>query len=149
MALLFFYSRTHTTCVVSAASCNVENSNKQDGLACQCSIGYKGTITWNGATANGTCVKTRCTGIDNNTLQDVLVHKDKDDEHGSKATFTCNNGYVLIGNYSITCDAPREDAPWPKPPEPPRCGRLVDATLTVDSHFTRRMSPITNLTILN
>ena len=111
-----FDSRTHTTCGISAASCDVENSNGEDALACQCSTGYKGAITWNGATASGTCVKTQCTDLDPDTLRFVSVTKDRGNEHGSKAIFTCENEFTLVGPRSITCDAPSEDAPWPTPP---------------------------------
>ena len=125
-------SHIRTTCGVSAASCDVANSNKRDGLACQCSDGYKGEIIWDEAKASGTCIKTQCSGTP--TLQNGNVVKDHGNDHGSTAFFECNTGYVLSGPQSITCDAPSADGCWPTSPT---CTcKLVDVTLTFDSHFS-------------
>ena len=128
MAGCTFFNYIHAfTLDVSAASCDIEDSNKQDGLACQCSVGYTGAITWTGATPSGTCKRPQCTGF-GTTVANGSVTKDNGDNHGSKALFQCNAGYALIGPASITCDARSADAEWPTRPT---CGMLVDVDLTV------------------
>ena len=114
-------------------------------MDCQCATGYKGAITWNGATASGTCVKTQCTDLDPDTLRFVSVTKDRGNEHGSKAIFTCENEFTLVGPRSITCDAPSEDAPWPTPPY---CtGRLRSPRLQTVT-YREQIIVITNLCML-
>ena len=133
-------THTHIHSRFSGATCNIENSNKQDGFACQCSVGYKGAITWSGAKSSGTCSKTQCTGIDAATLNHGSVTKDKGDDHGSKTTFQCNTRYVLVGPESIICDAASADAPWPTPP---KCiGTLFDVV------FHEQMSAMMNVWML-
>ena len=130
MASFAFFNYIHAyTLDFAAASCDIENSNTLDGFACQCSVGYKGAITWTGDTSSGTCSKTQCTGF-GTTFDNGSVTKNNGDDHGSKASFQCNTaaGYVLVGPASITCDAPSADAEWPTRPT---CGMLVDVALTV------------------
>ena len=108
----------------AAAPCTVENSNQQPGTACQCLPGFKGEITWSGHTHNGTCTATKCTGL---TFGNGNVVKSNGDRHGSMATFTCNEGFVLTDTSSTTCNAAIADATWPTPPS---CvGMLFEMTL--------------------
>ena len=55
----WIYNHFHiSTCVRTAAPCDIENSNKADGLLCRCNTegGFVGAITWSGANPSGDCV---------------------------------------------------------------------------------------------
>ena len=109
--------------VSTAAPCSVANSNNVAGLACKCKTGFKGTITWSGATASGSCKQTKCTGANANAPANGAVSKSKSDEHGSKATFKCNDGFKLNGATPVTCSAANADVSWPTPKIAPQCAR--------------------------
>ena len=124
---------THmNACHSTAAPCNIVNSNNAAGLACTCDIGYRGAITWNGATPNGTCAPTQCMGSHANAPANGDVRKSNGDNHGSVATFICNTGFKLNGATPITCNAASADAAWPAPNTTPQCtgklGVLVNIT---------------------
>ena len=103
-------------CVLTmhAATCVVTNSNRKPGTACQCLPGFKGEITWDGdsTTSESACTATNCTDFVE-SLANGDFTKSNGDLHGSVATFTCKDRYILFGPSSITCDAPIEDAAWP------------------------------------
>ena len=99
--------------VVAAAPCNVSNSTKKRGPDCICLVGYKGYITWDGVTASGSCTETQCTGNYTDPPKNGRVSLTDGDRHGSTATFTCNDGYEIVGTKSITCDAKEADEEWP------------------------------------
>ena len=113
------------TCVSLAAECNIANSNDAAGLACACNTGYRGTITWDGATPSGTCTRTQCTGSHADAPENGAVTKTSDDHHGSEATFSCDNGFTLNGANPITCDAESADVDWPAPNTTPQCTRTL------------------------
>lgn len=50
------------------AVCDKENSNKAPGLACQCSDGYRGQISWNGSSAKGSCKAAPCNVPNSNQI---------------------------------------------------------------------------------
>ena len=101
----------------AAASCTVKNSNRKPGTECECLPGFRGEITWNGDSITNTsaCIATKCTHF-----VDLIVNgsfsKSRGDVHDSVANFTCDNGFELVGNASITCNALSADAPWPTAP---------------------------------
>ena len=103
-------------CVLTmhAAICVVTNSNRQPGTACQCLPGFKGEITWDGdsTTSESSCTATNCTDFVE-SLANGDFTKSNGDLHGSVATFTCDNGFELVGGASITCSAASADTPWP------------------------------------
>ena len=106
---------------MTAAACTIANSNNAAGLECACKPGYKGTITWSGATASGSCTRAKCTGANANAPANGSVGKSNSDYHGSKATFKCNDGFKLNGATPITCSAATADAAWPAPNKTPEC----------------------------
>ena len=130
----------------SAAPCSIANSNNAPGLSCACKTGYKGTISWNGATPIGSCTPTECTGDNANPPANGAVSKRNGDQHNSVAVFSCNDGFILSGPAAIVCYAASADEPWPAPEVPPTCtGVLIetrsDATHTVHTHrLTRERS---------
>ena len=103
----------------AAVPCTIANSNKVAG--CACLTGYKGSITWVGVTASGTCTRTQCTGTNADAPANGKVSLSDGNRHGSKATFSCKAGFKQGGTMSITCDAKAADAPWPSPSAPPSC----------------------------
>ena len=107
--------------LATAAPCDIVDSNKAAGLACKCKTGFKGTITWSGATASGSCTRTQCTGSNANAPANGAVAKSFGNYHGSKATFKCNNGFKLNVATPITCSAASADAAWPARLPPPQC----------------------------
>ena len=118
--------RTCVLSVVTAAPCNIANSNNAAGLSCACNTGYRGTITWNGATPSGTCTPTQCTGSHANAPSNGDVAKTHSNNHGSVATFSCNDGFELNGATPITCSAASADAAWPAPNTTAQCtGKLL------------------------
>ena len=114
----------------AAGGCAIANSNQLPGSACNCLPGFKGDITWSGGTASGGCVATRCTGTVAAPANGG-VQKSRVDQHGSVATFACNDGFKLVGAASISCDALREDAPWPMPTPAPSCKGMLLLSLRV------------------
>ena len=132
---MFSYVRIH---VCAAAPCNIANSNNAAGTACACNAGFRGTITWNGATASGTCTRTQCTGSHANAPANGAVTKTSGDNHGSRATFSCNAGFRLNDAMPITCDAASADAAWPAPNTTPQCTRtLLNISLSAEQTHTR------------
>ena len=113
--------------VSTAAPCNVANSNNAAGSDCSCKPGYKGTITWSGATASGSCKQTKCTGANANAPANGAVTKSNSENHLSVATFSCNKGFKLNGATPITCNAENADASWPAPNTAPQCTRTLVA----------------------
>ena len=111
--------------LVTAAPCSIANSNKAAGLACKCNTGFKGTITWSGATASGSCSRTQCSGSNANAPANGGVSKSNGNYHGSKATFKCNNGFKLNVATPITCSAASANAAWPARQPPPQCTRTL------------------------
>ena len=109
----------------TAAECNVANSDEGAGLACACNTGYGGTITWDGATLSGTCTRTQCTGSYADAPAGGAVTKSDGDNHGSEATFSCDDGFTFNGANPITCDAASADADWPAPNTTPQCTRKL------------------------
>ena len=101
----------------AAAECNVENSNKQSGTACKCLPGFEGDIIWSGdtTTAGSICTAATCTGLVDQFFNGNVV-KSNANFHGSVATFTCNDGFIITGTESITCDAPSTNTSWPAAP---------------------------------
>ena len=119
---IHLHSRLH---VSAAGPCTIENSNNADGLACACNDGYRGSITWNRATASGSCSLTLCTGSHADAPENGIVTKTNGDETGSVATFSCKNGFRLNDAMPITCSAVGVDTPWPAPNSTPQCtGKL-------------------------
>ena len=114
----------------AVTTCKIKNSNNAPGDACACKIGYKGTITWKDARHSGSCNQTKCTGKTANAPENGDVNKSKWNHHGSVATFSCNDGYVLSGRTAITCNATSADTPWPTPSEPPICKGMLNEMLT-------------------
>ena len=100
--------------VHAAGSCTVANSNRQPGTECECLPGFKGSITWAGdsTTSESACTATKCTDFVE-SLANGDFTKSNGDLHGSVATFTCDNGFELVGGASITCSAASADTPWP------------------------------------
>ena len=109
---------------LTAAPCGIANSNKAAGLACKCNTGFKGTITWSSATPSGSCTRTQCSGSNANAPGNGAVSKSNGDYHGSKATFTCNDGFKLNVATPITCSAASANAAWPARLPPPQCTGL-------------------------
>ena len=101
--------------------CTVAHSNKLPGTACKCLPGFGGNITWNNRALapSSACTQTRCTGL--NAPNDVILTKSRSNQHGSVATFTCNDGFKLGGTSSITCAAPSANTSWPTPSTAPSC----------------------------
>ena len=101
----------------TAARCTVENSNRKPGTACQCLPGFKGEITWDGdsTTSESICTATKCTDFADSIANGKFV-KSRGDLHDSVASFSCNTGFKLVGDASITCSAASADAPWPTAP---------------------------------
>ena len=124
--------------VSTAAECNIANSNKAAGTYCKCSPGFKGTITWSGATPSGTCTRTQCTGPNANAPANGGVSKSDLDNHGSKATFTCKDGFRVDGANPITCAAKSADAAWPSPPQ---CTGTLVAISSAKDKLIRKRSP--------
>ena len=106
---------------VPVVPCTVANSNKVAGPACACLTGYKGTITWVGDKPSGSCTRTQCTGTYATAPADGKVSLSDGNNHGSKATFSCKDGFKQSGAVSITCDAKSADTAWPAPSEAPKC----------------------------
>ena len=61
-----------------------------------------------------------CTGL-STELAGGNVTKSDGDKHGSVATFSCDDGFLLTGTASINCTAPSGPAPWPSPAQEPVC----------------------------
>ena len=106
---------------VAAAKCNIANSNGVVGHACACSSGYRGSIKWKGDQPSGTCTPTQCTGPRPTAPANGTVRLTNGVKHGSKAIFTCNDGFSLSGASSVVCDAEHADKDWPALEEAPKC----------------------------
>ena len=61
--------------------------------------------------------RTQCTGPNANAPAKGGVSRSDLDNHGSKATFTCKDGFRVDGANPITCTAESADAAWPSPPQ--------------------------------
>ena len=122
-SLLHVHARPHAQCDVNitAAACDIVNSNKVAGPTCTCLPGFKGSITWNGDQPSGTCTPTQCTGTHATAPANGEVSLSDGVKHGSVATFTCKAGFKRSGAASITCDAKSADTAWPLPSEAPKC----------------------------
>ena len=103
-----------------------------------CSTQFIGVAKGNGvcfcaASGGGECAQrkmeaylftqTKCTGVD--ALTTGTVTKSRNDQHGSVATFDCDDGFELEGAVAITCEAASADTAWPTPPT---CGTDDDST---------------------
>jgi len=63
----------------------------------------------------------KCTGNNADAPSNGKVSLTAENNHGSVATFSCNDGFEYSGDASIKCVAGTADAAWPKPSKAPTC----------------------------
>ena len=108
----------------AGAPCGIAFSNRFPGPLCTCLAGYRfglahlahltvtlnltltptrGIITWDGIQPSGTCTETRCTGGNAVAPENGRVSFTAGNRFGSKATFSCNEGFILRGDMVGMC----------------------------------------------
>jgi hypothetical protein len=103
-----------------------------DSRTCTCATGYSGSSsTLADADSFNGCTVNTCTSAPGPPANGSVSFSSSND-HASTATFSCNTGFTLFGNASVTCDAATDKAAWPAASNVPSCASRFQPPAEVD-----------------